>query len=469
MSNPRLIIDTGIIDGTESGTSTIAGTIFGFGDRGVGLEISESPTELRIPFRVRVQGDDNATMLDRVQDVLDLLDAANVEGLVIEMQSGVEVVDIARDTVKNIRYETTRKPGDNGMVIEGNFIIEKFDPDYTEGRATWQYQRNGSGRGFVVGRIFAESRAAAVAYTAPIRAGSSRPVWMASSFRVQEDTTEFEFQGGVITGADGLYAPGEAVVVFEQMPAWAAANSVFNDVVKMELTFNATQREELDVRAGNVPGLDVDISGRLTFKTESSTTFDAADTTTTSSTALPTKVEACLTAIIAEAQKRLGEGVLTPMARLDRSVTGEDGVYQFAIPLITEGPSRVLKWTEVETYTRETRDVLLDIYDGSDWEMEHPGGFRETINHVLTIEALGGSRGYTQPRMFGRGKGTWKLMRDADRAPEIKRRGNGRTGPDPQWRFVTHFERDYLLRKGKASGGSGPVITQEGTGSGLTA
>lgn len=451
----RIKIGSAYIAADTTG-STVTGTWATFGDRATGLVISESPSEVRIPFRIHVTGDDNPEMLDRVGDILDLLDAMNDDGVSIEIESGIEVVEIVRADVRSIRYEFERRPGDTGMILEGAIVAEKFDPDIQEGRGTWQYQRNGSGRGFVTGRITASSRAAAVAAAAPLRAGTARPIWLSTAFKVQEDTNEFEFQGGTIGSAsDTAYAPAEILIVYEQLPAWAASDAAFADVVRLDLSFQATNRQPLDNRAGINPGLDVSLTGSLTFKTEQGTTYDAADTTVVASTALHAKVLACIGAIIAEAEKRLGEGALTAMGDIERFITGADGVYQFALPMITGGANRVLEWDEDELYERTTQDVILDIYDGSHWVFEHPAGWLETIAHRLDIVALGGARGYARPQLFGRGRGKWKTMREGDKPPKIMRHGPGIGSSPVAFRFMSHFERDYRLIKSGGGGGHG--------------
>lgn len=452
----KIKIGTASIAADEA-DSTVIGTRAAFGDISTGLVITESPSDIRIPFRIHIVGDDNEEVLDRVSDTLDLLDAMNTDGVSVEIEPGVDVVEVQRSDVRSIRYEFERRPGDGGTVLEGTIVVEKFDPDIQDGMGVWQYQRNGSGRGFVTGRIRATSRAAAVAAAAPLRSGAARPVWLSTAFKVQEDTNEFDFQGGTIgLASDTAYAPAEILVVYEQLPAWAASDPAFADVVRLELSFQATNRPPLDNRAGHNPGLDVSLTGTLTFKTESGTTYDASDTSVVASTAMHSKVLACISAIIAEAERRLGEGVLTPMGDIERFITGADGVYQFALPMITGGANRVLEWDEDELYERNTQDVILDIYDGSHWVFEHPAGWLETITHRLSIAALGGARGYVQPQQFGRGRGKWKTMREGDKPPKIMRHGPGIGSLPASFRFITHYERDYRLIRS----GSGRVFTQ---------
>lgn len=446
-------------------SSTVPGTRAAFGDATGGFAVETSPDSSRIPIRIHIEGTDNPEMLDRTSDILDLLDAMNVDGVAIEMESGVAVVDVARTSVRAIRYESARRVGDTGMIIDVTIIIEHFDADIIDGRGTWQYQRNASGRGMVVARLTAESRAAVVSLAQLLKSGASRPAWLSSAFKPVEDTNEFEYSGNGLA-TESSYAPAEITVMFEQLPSWAASDTAFADVVRMEVSFEATSSRELDIRAGNEPGLDVSITGRLTFKTEANTSYDASDTGVVASSALHAKAVACVQSMIVEAARRLGVPELTVVGDLERTVTGEDGIYQFAVPLISGGTAQVLEWEEDEIYERVSQDVILDIYDGSHWVFGHPGGFAETISHTLSCVSLGGARGYVQPQGLRRASnGKFKLMREADRPPKILRPGG-----DGVMKFRTHFEREYRLVRGSGHGGPGRhLLTTDGIPSGLTA
>lgn len=462
-TNPRLVIGAEIIDSVVGGASasTIADAVFSFGDAQTGFQASSSPTEERIPFRIRIPkaSGTNADLTTAIQDVLDMLDSMRTEGVIIEYESGQTLVEVDPATADAIKYETTRKYGDLGVIIEVQLVVEKFDAS-NFGRAYWQYQRNSSGRGFCIGRILEDTRAAAVAAAAPLRSGAVRPVWMPDSFRVVEDTNEFEQASGNIASlTDASYRPGEIVVVFEQLPAWAAGNSAFADVKRMAVKFEAAPRAPQNARAGGgSPGMDVTLTGTLEFKTEAGATYDAADTgNTVDSGDLPGKVVAAVNAIIAEAESRLGEGQFTLLQSLGKSVTGEDGVYDLNLQAITKGPNRVLSWSETELYEETFRGQFVPIADGSEWEFEHPGGDEHTIQHALEIVSIGGPRGYVKPQNLS--GNDWRRIYLGDEPVEK----NNAEGGVAQYRKA--FKRNYKYvprRPGRAGGGSRETVATPG-------
>lgn len=460
----KLTIDSTLFDSHENGDSTIDGVFIGFGDRDNGTLIEETPDSIRVPFRVHIVATNAQTLADNTQDVLDTLASIAQHGATLTDEAGVEHLELNPDTVAKLGIEVTRFLGPDGArsgnIIEAVIVAEKLDSSFTQGTSTWSYQRISSGRSFCVGRIRAENRAAAVAIAAPLRSGAERPVWMPTNLRVIEDTNEFDAAAGEPQDLpDSSFRPAEEVVVFEQMPLWASADSRFDNVKKLECRFEARPRANLNQRAGNFPGLDVALTATMHFKTEYSATYDAADTDTTivASSALPGKVLACAAAIVDEAQKRLGEGVFTLMAPLEKSVTGEDGVYQVTVTAITGGPSRVLLWEETDLYEETSQDEDVPIFDGSEWEFQRLPLC--TIQHALDIVSIGGGRGYQKPVSLQRrpGAGSWKQRYIGDQPTKPMRNND-----DSATQFVASYRRNYkFLRKGTGGGGiNGDTGTQ---------
>lgn len=400
MDRPRLVIGNNIIDSVEdasNSTSTITGAIFEFGNRDDGLISEESPTAITSNFTIVVNVDSQADLNQRVQDVLDALDEMRSEGVEIESDVGERVFFIDPAAVESVAYSTTKEWGFQSCTISVDLEITPFDSSQF-GKARWQYNRNSSGRAFIVGTIIASTRAAAVAVAAPLRAGTARPVWMPDSCRVVSDLNEFEMSSGDIgTLPDTSYRPGEISVTFEQLPAWMASNSAFDDIRRGEFKFSARLEKLLNIRAGNLPGLAVEVRGMVEFKTESSTDYDVADTTTVAAGGMKGKVVAMANAAVAQAETRLGESI-TLLEPLERSVTGEDGVYEFIVVGITGNANQVIEWDEQETYVEAFRGQIVNLADGGDFEFEHPGGDEVSLRHTVRIVSLNGSRDYPQPQ-----------------------------------------------------------------------
>lgn len=458
----QLVVDSVVIDSRESASasgSTITGAILGVGDRETGAIVTEGPDNLRFPFRVRVTAGSSADLMDAVQDVLDAIALIGRQGVQLLDETGEVCVDLDANAFERLEAETELSLAPDGAasgaVIECAVVAVKFDSDYTDGRTSWSYQRNSSGRAFCVGRVRGTSRAAVVAIAAGLRSGAIRPVWMPSDMIVVEDTAEFDARGittniGALAEAD--YRPGEEVVVFEQFPAWAAAIRTLG-CKKLECRFVASPRAPLDSRAGNVTGLDVAITATMHFKTEYNSTYDSADQSSSVVAAadLPGKAVAAAAILVTQAQTRLGEGEFTLMSSIEKSVTGEDGVYTLAIAAITNGPNRVLSWDERDLYEETSQDEDLDIFDGSHWEFEHPGGPLCTIQHDLAISSIGGPRGYRSPVSLQRrpGRGKWKQKYQGDETPKILPTG-GAT------QYLSVFKRNYkFIRSGSGGGGGG--------------
>lgn len=400
MDRPRLVIGNAIIDSVEdagNSTSTITGAVFEFGNRDDGLISEESPTAITANFTIVVNTDTQAALNQRVQDVLDALDGMRTDGVEIESDVGERLFFIDPAGVESVAYSTTKEWGYTSCTISVDLEVTPFDSSQY-GKARWQYNRNSSGRAFVVGTIIASTRAAAVAAAAPLWAGTARPVWMDSSFRVVSDLNEFEMASGdIATLTDSSYRPGEISVTFEQIPSWMASNSAFDDIRRGEFKFSAKLERLLNIRAGNLPGLAVEVRGMVEFKTEASSTYDVADTTTIAAGALKGKVEAMATAAVAQAETRLGESI-TLLEPLERSVTGEDGVYEFILVGITGNSHQVIEWDEQETYVEAFRGQIVNLADGGDFEFEHPGGDEVSLRHTVRIVSLNGSRGYPKPQ-----------------------------------------------------------------------
>lgn len=400
MDRPRLVIGSNIIDSVEDAsesTSTVAGSIFEFGNRDDGLISEESPTAITANFTIVVNVDAQADLNQRVQDVLDALDEMRAEGVEIESDIGERLFYIDPANVESVAYSTTKEWGYCSCTITVGLEITPFDSSQF-GKARWQYNRNSSGRAFVVGTIIASTRAAAVAAAAPLRAGTARPVWMDSSFRVVSDLNEFEMASGdIATLADTSYRPGEISVTFEQVPSWMANNSAFDDIRRGEFKFSAKLERLLNTRADNLPGLSVEVRGMVEFKTEASSTYDVADTTTVAAGDLKGKVVAMANAAVAQAETRLGESIVL-LDPIERSVTGEDGVYEFILTGVTGNANQVLEWDEQETYVETFRGQIVNLADGGDFEFEHPGGDEVSLRHTVRIVSLNGSRGYPKPQ-----------------------------------------------------------------------
>lgn len=461
----KLIIDTVLLDSHEGGASTIDGTFIGFGDRESGTIIEETAESLRFPFRVHVSAPDSQTLSDRTQDVLDALELAASKGFTLEDEADVEHISIDPANYQSIDFEVVTLLGPDGArsgnILECAFTVTKLDSDYTSGKTSWSYQRNSSGRAFCIGRVFAETRAAALAIVAPMRSGATRPVWMPSSLRVVEDTNEFDAVPGNPTALlDGSFRPAEAVVVFEQMPGWASGDSRFADVKRLECRFEARPRANMSTRAGNLPGLDVSIAATMHFKTENSTTYEAADTSVVASNALSGKVIACAQAVIDEAKRRLGEAELNILTPLEKVITGEDGVYSFTVQGVTGGASRVLAWEETDVYEETSQNEDLPIFGGGEWVFEKLPLC--TIRHTLNIVSLGSGRSYIKPVSINRrpGNGTWEQRYLGDQPVEIMPNDG-----EAVTQYVARYQRHYkFIRKGSGGGNGDRYAPQRGQG-----
>lgn len=461
----KLVIDATDFDSWDgvNSASTIANTFIGFGSAESGAVIEETGDTIRFPFRLHVSGLTGQDLATTTDDAVTALEAAAASGFELVDEDGVTHVSVSPNTVERIELEISKILGPDGArsgnILECAFVITKFDAEFANGATAWSYQRNSSGRAFCVGRVRSASRAAAVAIAATLRSGAVRPVWMPDSLRVIEDTAEFDAAPGSLASlTDAAYRPAEEVVVFEQMPSWASGDARFADVKRMECRFEAKPRAPLDARAGNRPGLDVMISATLHFKTEAGATFDAADTSTISGSALPGKVSAAMLAVIKEAEKRLGEGEITLLTPLEKSVSGEDGVYQGTFAGITLGPSRVLSWEETDLYEEASQNEDLDIFDGSTWVFEKPPLC--TITHDLIVASIGGSRNYVMPvsRQRKPGNGDWEQRHMADQPVKLLLQDDPGV---PQ--YLAAYRRIYkFIRKG-SGGGSDARYVPRGT------
>jgi hypothetical protein len=240
---------------------------------------------------------------------------------------------------------------------------------------------------------------------------------MPTSAKVVEDTAETPQRSGdiaALTAAD--YRPVTYVVIWETLAAHMFASAAFADVKRAEWKGETQQRDALNIRAGEGPGLNCNVRGVLEFKTEQHTAYDGADPAGIAAATLYAKALACAEVIKTEAEARLGTSFRL-LHELESGVTGADGVYEINLVGVTGGPTRVMAWNETETDEANFQGEFVGCTDGSEWEGEDARGDEQLIGHSLEIVCLGRvPRGYARPQGLP-GSG-WRQIQKADERPQ---------------------------------------------------
>ena len=440
-TNMRLVIGATIIDSIDdagASASTIEEATLGFPiESGVAAETAASQEVIR--FRIRVKVDPvtgtTAALRTAVLEVLEALDAMASVGFTLEHASGQPLIEVDPELIAgSVDYDVRQRWGNKGWIGEVSVRIPRIDASQV-GTGTWQIQRIAGGRMLVVGTLQYAALADALADVAAMRSGAVRPAWMPSSCRVVEDTAGAgQAQGSIDTLPSTSYRPVEMTVIWEQMAAHMANSSAFNDVKRAKWKVRAVPRPPINDRAGQDPGFDVTIEGTIEFKTEQSTTYDAADTAVTADQAMRGKVVACISVLKAVAEARAGVAI-TLLVDHERDINGEDGVYQFSVNGVSGGPSRVMGWEETETIEEAFRGQIAEGSDGSEWEFGHSGGDARTVHHSLDISSIGGFRPYVKPASV-QGSNWRRIVRADDQGQSF------RTGAAPR-QYKISYRRVY--------------------------
>lgn len=446
-TNLRLKIGSIIIDSVDgvASTSTIPGAVFAFPADGIIGRTSETTEEIPIRIRCKIGASDDPTDLtDLVNDVLDALDAMATDGVIVEWQAGSTLMEIDPAEVAGLSYTVEHQWEDKGCTLAVTITAARIDASGI-GSGEWQIQRNTASNMKVVGRLTYANLNDALADVALMRAGSKRPTWMPSSARVVEDTAEpAQRSGDVGTLVKADYRPVTHVVIWETMAAHMATSSAFDNVRRAEWKAETQQRDPLNIRAGNVTGVNFNLRGALEFKSEQNTTYDALDAAAVAASAMLAQAIACAQVKLAEAEARLGVSI-TLVEELNRGVTGADGVYEVNLVGVTGGPTRVMAWNETETFEENFQGEFVGCTDGSEWEGEDARGDEQLISHSLEIVCLGRvARGYARPQALP-GSG-WRRINRADEHPQTSD-----TGGAPMTRVV--YNRKYR-RVPTGNGGS---------------
>lgn len=386
----RLVLDDGttpyVIDGDKTGSaSTTTGVRLCGPKEGPFEWVVNEGREAELQCRIRVTAATTAALVTAVDALLAVLNTVRGRSVEIRYDDTNVMFQLPLASwstfaaTTGVRYLVDPRGG-GGAEIDVLFTSEKRTTnEEREGR--WEYVRKATGSAVATAERTFGTLAAAIAWVNTLRSGAGFPSEISSAFEVIEENFGYPSFG---TSPIGDYNVACKVLLM-QKAAWIAADNRFSAFRAVECQCSA---RDVQKQQADAPGEMVDkvmgISGSMILKTEASTDFDAADTSSTAPAAIAGLVSDAIDAVIEGLETRTGEG----MEEMVRSVSySETGEITFNVELALDG-ANIITWEEDVELVLDARTDIIRDYKGVGRRYPRPGGPSATITHTLKAEAF---------------------------------------------------------------------------------